>query len=202
MADEEYNEIFIAVGTALHNWSRVEGTLTTVLWRFMQTKNPAPATIVWGNIISLAPKLTIVSQMLPLLISDPTAQALWFKISDAVAKRNRSRNQLAHYEIVRFEDGYRLVSKYQSADMGTLGHADTNKDNVEERFLKAFETRGYRALEITQIAENFAELKAAIVWYTDWVIEFKRVPFELDSEPPQMIRDFLSKLPTTGAPPA
>lgn len=192
---DQIDEIFVEVGRALHNWSRVEGVIISLLWRCMGTETPAPATVVWGNITSIGPKLDIVAQMLPLLISDPDALALWSKISDAVKSRNRTRNNLAHYEVVRFENGPRLVPKYQSADMGKLGHADTDKSNAIERLLENYETRGYTAKDIQRIADNFSELKIEISWYLDWVVDFKRIPLELDLTPPKLVADFLSKLP-------
>lgn len=193
--EEQIGSIFSEVGRALHNWSRVEGAITSVLWRCMGTATPAPATIVWSNVISLAPKLNIVSQMLPLLVSDRDALALWSKLSDAVSVRNRSRNNLAHYEIVRFDNGPRLVPKYQSADMGSLAHADTDKSNAFERLIQNFETRGYTVKDIVRIADKFAELKLEISWYVDWVISFKRIPREMDLDPPKITAEFLSKLP-------
>lgn len=198
-SDDQIDEIFRNVGLALHNGSRVEGAVISVLWRCMQTRTPAPATIVWGNVVNLGQKLSIVRQMIPLLIGDAEAQELWETISEAIQKRSRSRNNLAHYEVVQFEDGPRLVPKHQSADMGKLAHADTGPENALQRLLENFEVKGYTAKDILTIADNFSELKAAVQWYYSWVVEFKRVPHDigLDDVPP-LISDFLTKRSSSG----
>lgn len=188
----EIDAILQAVGIALHNWSRVEGVLVELLFRCMETRTAQPATIVWGNVVNLEPKLNIISQMLPLIISDEKAIELWEEIRESVYRRNRKRAGLAHYEIVDYDDGPRLVPKYQSWDSGKLAHADTTPENAFDRLLENYETRGYRSFEIMEIAENFSVLKIEVRWYIDWVVNYKQIhPVMGEDDPPPLIKRFL-----------
>ncbi|MEJ1117880.1 hypothetical protein V9K92_05290 [Phyllobacterium sp. CCNWLW109] len=137
--DQVTKLILLWVGTALHNWSRVEGSVINVLWRCMGAPSPQPASIVWSNIVNLNTKLRIVEQIVPLKIADAEAIKLWSKISEKIISASKSRNKLAHFEIVHFENGPRLVPKYQSADMGDMARADTTPENVIDRYLLNFE---------------------------------------------------------------
>jgi hypothetical protein len=193
--DDKIDGIMLAVGHALRNWSRMEGVLTSILWRCMGNRTPAPEAPTWGHVINLAPKLKIVEQVLSLVVSDAAAMGLWGKISATVNAKNRLRNDLAHYRVVRFDDEPRLVSNHRSADRGKPGCADANEGHVRAPIMELDEAIAYAAADIWQISDNFDELGRTITWYRDWVVEFNGIPHELDVESPRLIIEFLSTLP-------
>lgn len=193
----------LAIGHALRNWSRAERVLTGILWRCMGNKTLAPEANAWGDITSLPARLSIVEHMLSTVISDADALALWRKISAIVTMRNRVRNNLADYRIVRFGDGPRLVPECQSVHWAKFGRTGTAKDDAPERPEDARGTHGYTAAEIWRISENFGELTQIVAWYRDWVVEFGRIPHELDVDSPQWVAEFLSTLrPVSSSPKA
>lgn len=192
----ETEKILMGVGMALHNWSRVEGAITSILFRCMGTKTPTPAAIIWRNIVGLEPKLKIVRQMMPLHVADAHSLALWDKITKAIKNRNATRNKLAHFQIVSTEKGYLLAPSHQTHDMGRMAHADSDAGNIMDRLIEATEREVLRSHDIDVIAENFKEMAKVIDWFEQWVIECKSLPFGFDTDPPKLVSDFIAALPS------
>jgi hypothetical protein len=183
----QVDEILLAVGRALHNWSRVEEAIVDILWRCMETKSVEPAVIVWDSIRSIPPKLKIVSDMIPLLVSDQHANELWADLSNAIVDHNQIKRTLVQYQIVRFADGPRLAPEFRRWE----NEDDANDDADEPKPTDT--THSYSAAEINDAAKGFIELKENLVWYCEWVLEFKRIPQEYATPPPSIIRAFLER---------
>jgi hypothetical protein len=105
----QVDEILLAVGRALHNWSRVEEAIVDVLWRCMETRTSEPARIVWDSINITPSRLKMLQEMVSFAARDDQANALWAELADAFLKHEMIRRDLAQYQLVRFGDGPRLA---------------------------------------------------------------------------------------------
>lgn len=191
----QVDEILLAVGRALHNWSRVDEAVVDILWHCMETKTSDPARIVWDSINSVPSKLKILQEMVAFSARDEQAIALWADLAHALVLHDTIRRDLAQYHVVRLGDGPRLAR--ESRRGASLDH-DTETDHSHP-LMEPFDlsTAGpiYSAADVNRAAKSFLELRENLDWFCAWVLEFKRIPHEYATPPPSIIAAFLSKAP-------
>lgn len=202
MGHQEYSiqvdEILLAVGRALHNWSRVEEAIVDVLWRCMETRTSEPARIVWDSINITPSRLKMLQEMVSFAARDDQANALWAELGDAFLKHEMIRRDLAQYQLVRFGDGPRLARASRRASASDIDDETELVHPLPELFSLSHAGTIYSAPDVNHAARSFIELRENLNWFGEWVLEFKRIPHEYATPPPSIVAAFLSKASREG----
>lgn len=198
----QVEDILTGVARTLQHWHRLERSLIDVLSRSMDARNPGAAEVVWENITPFPQKLRAVTDMVKLRIHDEMARDLWTQLSRMVCEHSRLRLQLSQYQIQRVDDAPRLVLKPADDSVIQLPAARTaqledwnplSSSGLEVAHPVSLPT-GYTAIEIDDVAQVISELADNISWYSDWVIEYGRIPSDYAPPPPPLINAMLADL--------
>ena len=142
------DELFAAIGKALHEWSLVEMDMASLFASLGSLgSNQDNDHQLFAAVISFETRLSMLDTRVPQSLLGQTEQKMWVKFSSRLSKQYKKRHQVAHFTLGRAQQDYIALPFLTTATIRNPTIPRLTVSQIKER------------------TEGFKELKRVLEWF-------------------------------------
>lgn len=181
------DELAMAIGYALHEWSMVEEGLSYLFAGLTQMPDLKRPHLIMASIISFETRLAVTDTLVRHELLLEKQVLFWSKLSVKLSKSYKSRHQIAHFSLLSDYSSDNIRQKTVVAPFFSLGSALLGK-NTE-----------LGVAEIKQKQQRFKELAEAVSWISRYLNMRRYSPEETHLQEPDLVLKIRAQLETERA---